>query len=193
MDMNSLAARYQIIIAAILTMLLVVTRGYHFSSINNLPSASWAVFMLAGFYLRPAWAMPAFLAVAASLDFAAVTWGGVPNFCVSPAYWMLAPAYGSLWLAGRWYATQYRFSALTFLPLLSAVLVGSFVCELFSSGGFYMFSGRFANPNLAEFGARLVKYFPAYLQSVVFYIGLTVVVHCIFVMLTRKNTVANAV
>ncbi|WP_234406193.1 hypothetical protein [Methylobacillus glycogenes] len=54
------------------------------------------MFFLAGVYLRPVWAFPALLALAGGLDLAAVTWGGVDNFCTSPAYGFLLPAYGTL-------------------------------------------------------------------------------------------------
>jgi hypothetical protein len=36
-----------------LAALMICTRGQHFVSVNALPSASWAVFFLAGVMLRP--------------------------------------------------------------------------------------------------------------------------------------------
>jgi len=181
--MLTLAIRTQLIIGAALVLLLIVTRGHHFGSLHNLPSASTAVFLLAGLYLRPLWVFPALLAVAGSLDFAAVTWGGVSNFCVSPSYPLLIPAYAALWFAGRWYAKRYCFEWRTLLPLIAATLVGAVGCELFSSGGFYFFSGRFVDTTLVEFGGRFAKYFPGSLQSIAFYIGLTAIVHTIFTLL----------
>ena len=78
--------RAQIVIGIALATLMAVTRGHHFGTLEHLPSASWAVFFLAGLYLSSRWVFPALLAEAALLDVAAVTWGGVDNFCVSPAY-----------------------------------------------------------------------------------------------------------
>ncbi len=181
--MLTLSSRNQLAIGAALVALMVMTRGYHFATLLNLPGASWAVFFLAGVYLRRVWVLPALLALAWSLDFAAFKWGGASNFCLTPAYLFLLPAYGSLWFAGRWYARQYRFEWRTLLPLTMAALGGAVACELFSSGGFYFFSGRFANPTMAEFGAREIEYFPQYLQSLAFYVGLAAVVHAGFVML----------
>jgi hypothetical protein len=63
---------------------MAATRGYHFVTTEHLPSASWAAFFLAGMYLGSRWVFPVLLAEAALLDFAAITWGGVSNFCVSP-------------------------------------------------------------------------------------------------------------
>lgn len=180
--MLTLSHRNQLVIGAVLALLLATTRGEHFATLHSLPEASWAVFFLAGVYLRQRWVFPALLAVAAFLDYAAVTWGGVSNFCISPAYGFLLPAYGALWLAGRWYAARHSDDWRTLLPLVAAVLAGATVCELFSSGGFYFFSGRFADTSFAEFGTRLVTYFPPSLQSVAFYVGVAAAVHVLFAL-----------
>ncbi|MFP5349285.1 MAG: hypothetical protein ACLGHO_05530 [Gammaproteobacteria bacterium] len=190
--MLTLSGRNQFVIGIALAALMVATRGQHFATLHNLPGASWAVFFLAGAYVRPAWALPALLGLVWFLDFAAFTWGGASGFCLTPAYAFLLPAYASLWLAGRWYATRYRFAWGTLAPLAVAVIAGAAVCQLFSSGGFYFFSGRFAEPTLVEFGARLAKYFPAYLGSLVFYVAIAAVVHTLLV-LARGSGVARDV
>lgn len=187
--MLTLSTRNQTIVGLALAVLLVATRGQHFATLHSLPGASWAVFFLAGVYLRPAWALPALFAFVWGLDFTPYLFsgaslaeiaGGGKAFCLTPAYVFLLPAYGALWLAGRWYAGQYRFEWHTLPVLAGAALAGAVVCELFSSGGFYFFSGRFADPGFAEFGARLVTYFPRYLQSLAFYVAIAAVVHALF-------------
>jgi len=184
--MLTVSARNQIVIGLALATLLMLTRGQHFATLHSLPGASWAVFFLAGIYLRPLWALPALLALTCFLDFAAFTWGGASGFCLTSAYVFLLPAYTSLWLAGRWYAARYRFAWATLAPLAVAAVIGAAVCELFSSGGFYFFSGRFAEPTVAEFGTRLAKYFPPYLGSLAFYVGIAAVVHALL-GLTRNS------
>lgn len=195
--MLTLSNRNQILIGAVLALLLIATRGQHFATLHNLPGASWAVFFLAGIYLRPMWILPALLAFVWGLDFAphllsgaslAEIVNGGRAFCLTPAYVFLLPAYGALWFAGRWYAHQYRFEWRTLLPLGAAALAGAAVCELFSSGGFYFFSGRFAEPTLAEFAGRLVTYFPRYLQSMAFYVGIAAVVHALFGLVRGAHT-----
>lgn len=187
--MLTLSNRNQILIGAVLVLLLVATRSEHFATLHSLPGASWAVFFLAGVYLRPVWILPAVLVFVWGLDFAPFLLSGaslaeIANggraYCLTPAYVFLLPAYAALWFAGRWYAHQYRFEWRTLLPLSTAALAGAVVCELFSSGGFYFVSGRFAEATLAEFGARLVTYFPRDLQSLAFYVGLAAVVHALF-------------
>jgi len=203
--MPTLSIRNQLIIGACLALLVVVTRGQHFATLHNLPGAAWAVFFLAGVYLRPAWILPAMLALVWGVDFlphlligarsgaslAEIVSGDIA-FCLTPAYFFLLPAYGALWLAGRWYAGRHRFEWTTLLPLSAAVLAGAGACELFSSGGFYFFSGRFAEPTVVEFGARLVKYFPGSLQSVAFYVGIAAVAHALFGLASSASRARNA-
>lgn len=187
--MLTLSNRNQILIGAVLALLLIATRGQHFATLHSLPGASWAVFFLVGVYLRPVWVLPALLAFVWGLDFAphllsgaslAEIVNGGQAFCLTPAYVFLLPAYGALWLAGRWYAGRHSFALRTLPPLVTAAFAGAAVCELFSSGGFYFFSGRFAEPTLAEFAGRLVTYFPRYLQSLAFYVSIAAVVHALF-------------
>jgi len=167
-------------IALGLAVLMAATRSHHFASVTHLPDASWAVFFLAGFYLRPVWAFPALLALAGVSDYVAIAWLGVSDFCVSPAYGFLLPAYAALWTAGRWYARHYRFRFSTLPSLALALAAGAAVCELLSGGGFYFFSGRFEETSFAEFGARLANYFPHALEGIALYIAAAMLIHLAF-------------
>ncbi len=189
--MLSLSNRNQGLVGAVLVLLLVATRGQHFATLHSLPGASWAVFFLAGVYLRPRWVLPALLALVWGLDFLPFLLrgaslleivGGGQAFCLTPAYAFLLPAYGALWMAGRWYARRHRPAWRTLLPLTAAVLTGALACMLFSSGGFHFFSGRIAEPTLGGFAAQLVRYFPGYLQSLAFYVGVATAVHALFLL-----------
>lgn len=195
--MLTLSNRNQILIGAVLALLLIATRGQHFATLHSLPGASWAVFFLAGVYLRSVWILSAMLAFVWGLDFtprmlngaslAEIVSGG-QAFCLTPAYFFLLPAYAALWFAGRWYAGRHSFAWRTLLPLGTAAFAGATVCELFSSGGFYFFSGRFAEPALAEFAGRLATYLPRYLQSLSFYVGIAAVVHALFGLVHGAHT-----
>lgn len=185
--MLTLSKTNQILIGVLLTALITITRGDHFASLNNLPSASLAVFFLAGLYLRPKWVFPALLALCVAIDFYVISFNGVSNFCVTPSYAFLLPAYGVLWLAGRWFNTQYSFSAKALLPLVGSVAVSAMISELFSSGGFYFFGGRYADPTLTVFGERLMKYFPHQLEGIGFWLGLALVVHIVFAYVNNSH------
>ncbi len=78
--------RVSIFIALALAM--AVTRIHHF---DVLPDASWAIFFLAGFWLRGSarWAFPLLMAEAVLVDFVVITQQGMSfwsQYCVSPAY-----------------------------------------------------------------------------------------------------------
>lgn len=179
----NLSVRNQLTIGAGLVLLMILTREYHFSSLHSLPGASWAIFFLAGLYLRAIWPLAGLFILTWALDFSAFTWGGASSFCLTSSYVFLLPAYSALWYAGSWYARRHQFEWQTLLPLSLSLMTGAAVCELFSSGGFYFFSGRFEETTLIEFGQRLVQYFPHYVGSLVFYIGIAVAIHIMFIFI----------
>ena len=177
--MNVLSNRQQIQLGLLLATLMVITRSQHFASLHHLPEASWAVFLLAGIYLRPLWVFPALCGAAAATDWLAIGVGGESAFCVTPAYTMLVPAYAALWLAGRWYAKRHEDRPATLVTLAGAVLVSALAAELISSGGFYFLGGRFAETSLAEFATRLVQYFPSSLGALTLYVGVAALIHAV--------------
>ena len=83
-----------------ISLLMLLTRGAHFSGFNALPEASWMIFMVAG-VLLPTSSFAWFMSLAIGIDAYAFTFGGVPGTCFSIAYSMLIPAYFSMWVAGR--------------------------------------------------------------------------------------------
>jgi hypothetical protein len=184
--MLTLSTRSQMAIGLSLVLLMILTRSHHFASVHNLADASWVIFFLAGLYLRSAWPLLGFFALSWWLDFAAYAWGGVSDFCLTPAYVFLLPAYTALWLAGRWYAKHYQFAWHTILPLSFSAIMGLVLCELFSSGGFYFFSGRFSDTTLNTFGEQLIRYFPLYAETFLFYLGITVVIHSLFALIVKQ-------
>jgi hypothetical protein len=186
-----LDTRKQFTIGGLLALIVAVTQGHHFATVVNLPPATWTAFFLAGFYVRRATMFFALLAEVVLIDYFAITVGGVSSFCVSPAYAFLLPSYGALWFCGRWYANRHQFNFTTLPALVGSLAVGVTLAEVFSSGGFYFFSGRFAETSLAEFGSRLMMYFPQTLQSFAFWVGVAVIVHVAFA-LTMGNTKRHA-
>jgi hypothetical protein len=160
-----------LLIAVLLAALMAATRYHHFGSSTYLPDASFAVFLLAGFYVRSPWAPVLLLIEAALIDSVTIA-GGVSAFCVTPAYAFLIPAYGALWLGGRIYSRLHRWAWPTLLPLSAVVLVSVTLALLISSGSFYLFSGYFPEMNALEYADRVAKYFPAYLASTCLYVAI---------------------
>ncbi|SOD19490.1 hypothetical protein [Nitrosomonas ureae] len=187
-----LSIRSQISIGLLLVLLMIFTRSHHFASIHNMADASWAIFFFAGVYLRSTWPFLGFFTLSWWLDFAATHWGGVSDYCLTPAYVFLLPAYVSLWLTGRWYRARYQFAWSTLLPLSISVITGLTLCQLFSGGGFYFFSGRIAETNFNEFGEQLIKYFPLYVETFVFYLSIAVVIHTFLILISQQFNSNNA-
>jgi len=185
--MTKLPLPYPLPIGLLLAALMTATRSHHFASTLHLPDASWAVFFLAG-ALLPGWLpLAALLLLAGTVDYLAITFGGVSAFCVSPAYVALLPAYGALYAAGRWYAGRHRPLWRSLLPFSGAALAGTAVCELLSSGGFYFLSGRFTEPTVTELGARLARYFPHALEGMALYLGMAVIVYAAFAAVSMRT------
>ncbi len=190
--MFQLSRNAQIHLTLSLALLMLVTRGHHDFTPIHLPDASWAIFFLAGLYLRSRWVFGALFLLASALDYIAITWGGVSSFCVTGAYAFLLPAYGALWFAGRSYIGRGSPSWRDLIPLALHALAGTLVCELISSGGFYFFSGRFVDPTLAEFAGRLATYLPGSLRVVALYLSLAALVHGLFSLARGKWVRAGA-
>jgi len=190
--MPNFSLRQSALILLALSALMWLTRGQHIATLTQLPDASWAIFFALGFYFRRNLLLPLFLAQAALIDYLAITQFGVSDYCVTPAYTMLLPAYAALWLAGRNYAARFRFNWPTLLPLTASAAAGTLVCELISSGSFYFTSGRFADTSLTEFGSRIVQYLPGNLASVALYLGCIALTHGLIVYGQQRAAHARA-
>lgn len=147
---------------AAIVVLMAATR-MHFS--GHLPDASLAAFLLAGFFLDSPIAFAALLLEAGLLDYLAISKFGVSDYCISPAYWFLIPAYGVLWQAGRSLAAKGSVARFSIIPLLA--LSAAF---LISNGAFFLFSGRFEIAGIAEYFARVVRYYPPYVLGAYLYL-----------------------
>lgn len=168
---------------------MAATRLNHFGVV---PDASWAMFFVAGYYLRDQlrWAFPALMAVAVAVDWFVITNAGMEfwsHYCVSPGYWFLLPAHFSLWAAGTAVARFGGKSPANTLGLLVlAVFAGTALCHLFAQGGFYWFSDSVAAPTVAGWAKNYGDWFLPYLRTTGIYVGLAAVLHVAFVQLARS-------
>jgi len=186
--MQTLTTPKQWIVVLLLAAAMLATRFHHFGSVATLPDASLAVFFLAGFYLRPLFFPPFFIAEAGLIDYATIS-GGVRDWCVSPAYVFLIPAYASLWLAGRWYAQRYTTAWRTVIPLTAALCVGTSAAFLISNSSFYLFSGYFSMMTPIQYAGKVAHYYPPYVVMTVFYVALAAGVHLLTAV--AKNGVGS--
>ena len=159
----------------ILALAMLATRFHHFGSSVNLPDASLAVFFLLGLLGSWRW-FPVFALLAGAIDYAAITWGGVGDYCITPAYLFLLPTYAVM-TAGGYLARADGALRLRQLLFVAASALGSTVVAfVISNGSFYFFSDYFASLPLADYIARTAKYFPPYLGYALLYIAIGVAV-----------------
>lgn len=159
----------------VLVLLMAATRVNHFAAI---PDASWAVFFLGGFHLRPwtRWAFPLLMVLAIVIDVLVIRASGIgywQHYCVSPGTALLVPAYFALWAGGALLRQGYAGADWTTLAKASVLLVASVaLCHLFAQGGFYWTSDSVAAPTLAGWASNYADWFLPYLRTTAIYVGL---------------------
>jgi hypothetical protein len=176
----------QMFIALGLFALMAATRMHHYGTSLHLPDASLAVFLLAGFFI----ASPLFLGVlllgAGALDYLAITHFGVSDYCITPAYWFLIPTYAVLWFAGRYYARIHQYSLRSLGIFAGISFAATSVAFMISNGSFYLFSGRFADVNMAEYAHRVAQYYVPYMTGAAVYLIPAALLYALFTR--RANT-----
>ncbi|HOV57148.1 MAG TPA: hypothetical protein PLN91_04650 [Rhodanobacteraceae bacterium] len=180
----------------VLALVMAATRINHFGA---LPDASWAVFFLAGFYLRGSarWAFPLLMAEAVLVDFAVITASGMDfwsHYCVSPAYGCLVAAYGALWFGGSLVRRHYRGLTPASLGVAAFGLVASVVvCHLLAQGSFYWLSDSIAAPrSLAGWWKNYSDWLLPYLGTAALYVGIAAVLQVMGTLLARHLPAASA-
>ncbi|MDD5301157.1 MAG: hypothetical protein PHD65_11775 [Gallionella sp.] len=154
-----------------LVALMAATRMHHFGSALHLPDASLAVFLLAGFFISSPLLFAGLLLEAGALDYVAITQLGVSDWCVTPAYGFLIPTYAVVWFAGRYYARIHQYSLRSLGVFAGIAFAALNVAFVISNGSFYLFSGRYPDMSVAEYGARMAQYYAPYLTGSLLYLA----------------------
>jgi len=184
--------RFQLSAFSALAAVMLITRTHSLSHLVHLPDTSLASFFVLGYLVRRPAAFGGLFALGFAIDVWKIYVMGGSGFCFTPAYWMLLPGYGVMWLAGRFVAERFPERLLTLLPAAVLLMAATFVSNLFSSGGFYMLSGRFPDPTLAGLLPRLQKYFPGTLTATLLWSGVGCATYAAFLMARpqiRRETV----
>ena len=164
----------------ILALVMMATRSHHFGAI---PDASWAVFFVAGFYLRGSvrWAFPLLMALAVAVDWAVIRSQGLDfwsHYCVSPAYWFLLPSHAALWFGGAWPRARYQGLHARELGLLAAsAALATAACYLLSNGSFYWISPNVPSRSFDGWIGNLGDWFVPFMQTTLAYIAAAAVLH----------------
>jgi hypothetical protein len=165
-------ARFEQSVFGIIALIMLVTRSHSLSQVLHLPDTSLASFFVLGFFVPQVLGFAALFLLGFAIDVVVINWFGQSDFCFTPAYWMLVPAYGVMWVVGR-FARSRLGARVGALPVTAGLLVGATLAsELLSSGGFYFLGGRFADPTITGFLPRIAHYFPATLWATLGWSGI---------------------
>ena len=174
-----------------LALVMAATRFPGLASHVHLHDASWALFFIAGFYLTDSWrwAFPALLACAVAVDFVGIKYYGVSNYCVTVAYWFLVPAYGALWLGGRWLRRHESDDASGLMGLAASALAATSICFLLTNGSFYWLGGRVADPSWQGWFANFTRWYWPFVSVSLAYIAVAAFGHYLVtrVLLPRRS------
>lgn len=161
--------------ATALAGMMVLTRFKLIGDWLHVYDASLAVMFLGGLLLRRHAALAGFVALAVAIDVFAITLRGERFFdshCVTPTYGVLLLSYAVLWQAGRLYAPRLSLSVAGLGGTLAVAFVAASVAFLMSNGAFYWFGGRYAQPHMAEYLARVWQWGPSYVSVALQYVAL---------------------
>lgn len=175
--MSAATPRFSVPLAAGFAAVMIATRFHHFGTALHLPDASMALFFLGGLWLRRHLAFAAFMALAVVLDWVSVSYAGVSDFCVTPAYSFLLPAYALLWYAGRLWSARMVPTPVALAGAFALALLASSLSFAMSNGAFYWLGGRYANPHLAEYVARLWQWGPLFVRTTLSYVAVALIAY----------------
>lgn len=167
---------------AALALIMAGTRLHHFGA---LPDASWAVFFVAGFYLRNGvrWAFPLLMALSVLVDYLVISGQGMnfwSHYCVSLAYWFLLPAYAAMWMGGALLRKRASGVGVRSLGWLALTFLAAFgACYLLSNGSFYWLSESVTSRSLEGWMVNLADWCLPYLRTTAAYVCVATAVHVI--------------
>lgn len=170
-----------------LAALMLATRFHHFGTALHLPDASMAIFFLGGLYLRKHWQFAVFALLAGVIDWAAVSLQGTSDFCVTPAYSFLLPAYAVLWYGARLYANRMELTWTAALVAVGVAVVCASLSFAISNGAFYWIGGKHADTSFAGWVASLLQWGPLFVRTTVTYIVAALALHALYARVVRSR------
>lgn len=166
---TSVMNRSNLIIFIGLLALMALTRTEYPGFSVIIPDASWAVFLLAGFFLRQARYFIVFALAAWGLDIYAFRTDLAAAYCFTPGYIALVFTWMALWFGGRLVNTD---SPRAPLLLTAIALPTAFVAFVISNLGYYLYSVYGETMTAVEYSIAVAKYLPWYEATTVAYTGL---------------------
>jgi len=172
----------QLGIFAALAMLMLLTRGNHFALTADLPSASTAIFLLAGFFLGGLVSFVALLGQAFGMDLWMVSQGHMDAAaCFNQAYGFLLPAYGALWMGGRYLARHYEANGMMLIKAATVTVISASTAFLISKTSFYFLSGMYST-SWSGYMAKLSGSYAGYMAAPLMYVAMTSALYALIVV-----------
>ena len=168
MKFITIAPTKHLMIAALITFLMLLTRGSHVLTSVSLPDASLALLLIGGMYLRKAVWFGLFVVLATTIDFSAAAIDSLQGFCLTDGYWGMLPTYAVMWIAGLWLSKQDN--SFGMLKFTFAGLLSTFLAFVISTQSYYLFSGRFPANGVIESMQHGWEYLPSYMGFTVLYL-----------------------
>ena len=168
-----------------LIALILLTRSSHFGTSFLLPDATLAVLFLTGTLMKKVRWLAIAIAVAFAVDFHALGFAGVSDYCMSLGYWGLIPTYAMVWGVGRYITTQDQpFALSVFIP---AAWVSTSLAFILSNAFWYKFSDKVNTLTTVDFSQRVAQYYTPYLSYTMFYLGSAWLLHAVFQKISVRN------
>lgn len=165
-------------IGLLLTFLMLITRGNHFTTFNELPSASIAVFFLAGMYLRAISSFWFFYLLTITIDLSSSYFRGSFGDCLTTSYPALAFSYATMFALGFYAKANWSAHATitNVAKVALALFVASSIAFFISNGSYYTLSGNFPNLSWAEYATRVDKYYVKSISNPIFYVTTAIII-----------------
>ncbi|GLS90319.1 hypothetical protein GCM10007916_13860 [Psychromonas marina] len=161
---------------------MLATRGNHFETFNQLPSASSAIFFIAGMYLRTIKSFWFFYLLSIVIDLSTSYVRGQLGSCLTVAYPALALSYAAMFAGGFYGRANWlnKSTLLNILQISTALVTASAIAFFISNGSFYLLSGYFIDPSLNEYILRVQKYFFRSVSNPIFYVASVIMIDWVF-------------
>jgi hypothetical protein len=167
-----------IAVFVLLTLLMLATRTHHFSSLNHLPSASIAIFFLAGMYLRSIKTFWFFYILSITIDLGSSYYRGQFGDCITTSYPALVFSYAAMFSLGFYSKPNWRKNIwqINVIQISFALFIASSIAFFISNGSYYALSGKFPELSWAEYAMRVDKYYFKSISNPIFYVVSAIVI-----------------
>ena len=170
-----------LIIMALLSLVMLVTRFPFGGEAMHLLDASWAIFFILGrLNIESSMRLVSFIwfaGLAWGIDVWAVQGDYTSAYCMTAAYLGMPIAYAALTLVGV-LSKGHHLAGFTAgqmtkgnIGLVLSVALASFVAFIISNLFFYQWSGYFETMAAADFAGNVARYYPHYLLTTFMYVA----------------------